>query len=112
MGRSIRRIFLAPILVGSIASLLASAGPAAAENDEATDQSALACRVGHRFSPGPIVNGHNRQPTPREFQARVQELTEWEQKSGAVCRAPSARDEAIIQVPLTDLSRDQIAKDY
>jgi hypothetical protein len=24
------------------------------------------CTIGHRFEPGPIVNGHNRQPTPQK----------------------------------------------
>jgi hypothetical protein len=29
---------------------------------------------GHKFEPGPIVDGHNRQPTPAEFAARTREL--------------------------------------
>jgi hypothetical protein len=29
----------------------------------------------HRFEPGPIVNGHNRQPTPAEFEARIRQYT-------------------------------------
>ena len=29
----------------------------------------------HRFEPGPIVKGHNRQPTPAEFEARIRQYT-------------------------------------
>ena len=32
------------------------------------------CVVGHRFEPGPNVDGHHRQPTPLEFDARMREL--------------------------------------
>jgi hypothetical protein len=32
------------------------------------------CVIGHQFKPGPIVNGRSRQPTPREFEARMREL--------------------------------------
>lgn len=48
-------------------------GPAAADNlGEAKFEGTAWC--GHRFEPGPIVNGRNRQPTPAEFEARRQEL--------------------------------------
>ena len=30
--------------------------------------------VGHRFGPGPIVNGHHRQPTRSEIEERMREL--------------------------------------
>jgi hypothetical protein len=33
-----------------------------------------ACPAGPRFLPGPIVGGHNRQPTQAEFEARMREL--------------------------------------
>jgi hypothetical protein len=32
------------------------------------------CVTGHLFEPGPIVNGHNRQPTQTEIEERTQEL--------------------------------------
>ena len=33
-----------------------------------------ACPAEPHFLPGPIVNGHSRQPTPAEFEARMREL--------------------------------------
>src|SRR5882757_7561258 len=41
--------------------------PAAAQTDAAT----TACFLGHRFVPGPIVDGRHRQPTPGEIEART-----------------------------------------
>jgi hypothetical protein len=32
------------------------------------------CPTGHIFEPGPIVNGHNRQPTQAEIDERTREL--------------------------------------
>lgn len=32
------------------------------------------CITGHKFAPGPIVNGHHRQPTSGEIEARTREL--------------------------------------
>jgi hypothetical protein len=32
------------------------------------------CLVGHLFEPGPIVNGHHRQPTQEEIEERLGEL--------------------------------------
>ena len=34
------------------------------------------CAIRAKFEPGPIVNGHQRQPTQREFDARMQILQE------------------------------------
>lgn len=53
------------------------------------------CVVGHRFEPGPIVEGHNRQPTPLEFDARMRELralaeTGGGSSSGRACSPTSA----------------------
>jgi hypothetical protein len=45
--------------------------------------------VGHRFEPGPVVGGRDRQPTVREFQARMAQLRELEQRDaylGANCQ--------------------------
>jgi hypothetical protein len=44
------------------------------------------CTIGHRFEPGPIVGGHNRQPTLREFQARMAQL-QLEQGAASRCAA-------------------------
>ena len=35
------------------------------------------CIARTRFEPGPIVNGHHRQPTQQEVYLRMQELQEW-----------------------------------
>jgi len=52
-------------------------------------QAETSCMVGHRFEPGPVVGGRNRQPTVREFQARMAQLRELEQRDaylGANCQ--------------------------
>jgi hypothetical protein len=54
--------------------------------------------VGHRFEPGPIVGGHNRQPTVREFQARMAQLLESEQRDADRCARAPAGTEAIRQL--------------
>ena len=60
-----------PQLVALAISLLMVSAPAAAAPASAT---AAPCTVWHRFVPGPIVNGHHRQPTPGEVEARLREL--------------------------------------
>ena len=70
-----KAIRFAVTLVCSLFTVIAVAppSPAAADNlGEAKFEGTASC--GHRFEPGPIVNGHNRQPTPAEFEARRQEL--------------------------------------
>jgi hypothetical protein len=43
-----------------------------------------ACATGHLFEPGPIVNGHHRQPTQVEIETRTREL--WASKmNGGSC---------------------------
>jgi hypothetical protein len=71
----------------------ARANTAAAENGVAMN----ACIAGHRFEPGPILEGHNRQPTVREFQARMQELQELEQRDASRCAGSPVGNEAITQ---------------
>ena len=74
------------VLVLALAAILAGAQPAAAENGGAIALEAPnPCAAGHRFEPGPIMEGHNRQPTVREFQARMQELRQLEQRDAARC---------------------------
>jgi hypothetical protein len=82
-----------------IVALLAAArpGPAAADDRGAIPlQARIPCMAGHRFEPGPIVGGHNRQPTVREFQARMAQLLEFEQDTDRCAGAP-AGTEAIRQ---------------
>ena len=80
-----------------IVALLAAARPdPAAASDRGTIplQARTPCMVGHRFEPGPIVGGHNRQPTVREFQAR---MLEFEQRDADRCAEAPAGTEAIRQ---------------
>ena len=75
-------------LIFALAAMLAAAqpDPATAEDRGAIPlQARSGCIVGHRFEPGPIVAGHNRQPTIREFQWRMRELLELEQRDAYNC---------------------------
>jgi hypothetical protein len=79
------------------------AGAAQPDTTAAEDRGAIllqprnACIVGHRFEPGPIAEGHNLQPTVREFQARMQELWELEQRDAYRCSGSPVGNEAITQ---------------
>jgi hypothetical protein len=83
-----------------IVALLAAAtpGPAAADDRGVIPlQARIPCMAGPRFEPGPIVGGHNRQPTVREFQARMAQLLEFEQRDTDRCAGAPAGTEAIRQ---------------
>jgi hypothetical protein len=87
-------------LIFALVALLAAAwpDPAPAEDRGAIPiQAQTACVVGHRFEPGPIVGGHDRQPTVREFRARMAQLREFEQRDANRCAASPAGTEAIRQ---------------
>jgi hypothetical protein len=61
-------------------TLLISAQAATAE----TSVRIAACATGHVFEPGPIANGHRRQPTQAEIDARTRDL--WASKiNGGSC---------------------------
>jgi hypothetical protein len=93
-----------PCFVGSIFLIVAlptavRPDPAAASDRGAIPLQARApCMAGHRFEPGPIVGGHNRQPTVREFQARMAQLLEFEQRDADRCAEAPAGTEAIRQL--------------
>jgi hypothetical protein len=75
-------------LIFALAAMLAAAQPNAATADNRGAiplQAPSGCVVGHRFTPGPIAGGHNRQPTIPEFQARMRELWELEQRDADRC---------------------------
>jgi hypothetical protein len=59
---------LAAGLLGVVA--LIPPNPAAADS-----RTAVSDICGHKFEPGPIVDGHNRQPTPAEFEARIRQYS-------------------------------------
>jgi hypothetical protein len=87
-------------LIFALAAMLAAAQP---DTTAAEDRGAIllqprnACIVGHRFEPGPIAEGHNLQPTVREFQARMQELWELEQRDAYRCSGSPVGNEVITQ---------------
>jgi hypothetical protein len=86
-----RRPARALTLACSLLAMLAAAqsAPAAADGSEGTQFGRTEpCIVGHRFEPGPIVGGHNRQPTQAEYEARKRELLARIQGSGGHCSAP------------------------
>jgi hypothetical protein len=65
--------------------ILMSAGDALAQTGDGTES----CVTGHRFEPGPIVNGQHRQPTQGEVEARTQQLRAWSKvKAGSCSAAP------------------------
>ena len=81
-----------------IVALLAAAPAAASDRGAIPLQARTPCMVGHRFEPGPIVGGHNRQPTVREYQARMAQLLEFEQRNADRCAEAPAGTEAIRQL--------------
>jgi hypothetical protein len=84
-------------LIFAFAAILAAAQPvpATAEDRGAIPlQARSGCIVGHRFTPGPIAGGHNRQPTIPEFQARMRELWELERSDAYRCVESPVGNEA------------------
>ena len=65
----------APTLVLALFAVIAVATPSLAAADDGGESNFAGTHVcGHKFEPGPFVDGHNRQPTPAEFAARIREL--------------------------------------
>ena len=67
-----RRVVTALTLGCGLSAMLTITQPGWAATDigeGAQSLGAMPCVIGHRFEPGPIVGGHNRQPTPAEFEA-------------------------------------------
>ena len=86
--RTVAWVTLACELTAMLA--LVPLGPAAADDIDGTQSERTApCIAGHRFEPGPIVDGHYRQPTPAEFEARMRELRAISQRSAGSCSAPT-----------------------
>ena len=58
------------------------------------------CIIEHRFEPGPIVNGHRRQPTLGEVEARTQQLRALSKASAGAClAAPRDRGARMLKSP-------------
>jgi hypothetical protein len=86
-----RQVAAAVTLAFGLIAMLAVAPPGSAAADDgggAQSEGTAPCIVGHRFEPGPIVDGHYRQPTPGEFEARMRELRAMSQSSAGSCSAP------------------------
>ena len=62
----------AGMALGLLALFVVAPGTATAQIGDGKPQ----CAIGVKFEPGPIVNGRQRQPTQREFDARMQLLQE------------------------------------
>lgn len=64
--------------LASLLFVIAVAWPSPARADSRADprlEGTTSKFCAHRFEPGPIANGHNRQPTPAEFEARMRQYT-------------------------------------
>jgi hypothetical protein len=86
-----RRVVTALTLGCGLSAMLTITQPGWAATDigeGAQSVGAVPCVIGHRFEPGPIVGGHNRQPTPAEFDARTRELNAWSQGGAGSCSSP------------------------
>jgi len=86
-----RRVVTALTLGCGLSAMLTITQPGWAGTDigeGAQSVGAVPCVIGHRFELGPIVGGHNRQPTPAEFEARTRELMAWSQRSAGSCSSP------------------------
>jgi hypothetical protein len=73
---------------------LNSAGDAMAQTRGKT----VSCIIEHRFEPGPIVNGHHRQPTLGEVEARTQQLRAFSEPNAGFCLA-APRDSGARMLP-------------
>ena len=71
-------VFVAALALGLI---LMSARAATARTGDVTTPWV----IGRRFEPGPIVNGHHRQPTQSEIDARARELWARSKTSAGSC---------------------------
>jgi hypothetical protein len=71
-------VFVAALALGLI--LMSARAATARTGDVITP-----CVIAHRFEPGPIVNGHHRQPTQSEIDARAQELWARRKTSAGSC---------------------------
>ena len=79
-----------PLYTLALGLILIFAGNAAA----GTGNHTAPCVIGHRFEPGPIVNGHNRQPTPAEVEARTRQLRAWSTAGAGSCLGAPSGSEA------------------
>ena len=84
-----------PLSALALGLILIFAGNTAARAGNHT----VPCVIGHRFEPGPIVNGHNRQPTPAEVEARTRQLRAWSAAGAGSCLGAPSGSEANMTTP-------------
>jgi hypothetical protein len=80
------------LVASALGLILIFAGGAMAQTTDEAER----CVTGHRFEPGPIVNGRHRQPTLGEVEARTQQLRALIKASAGSCFAPPHGSEAIM----------------
>jgi hypothetical protein len=68
------------------------------------------CVIWHRFVPGPIVNGHRRQPTPSEVEARLRELQALSKMNAGACSTMPHSAKAIALRPPSPSLTDQVVE--
>jgi hypothetical protein len=90
----------------AISLILVSAPAAKAQTGAGTEP----CVTWHRFEPGPIVNGHRRQPTPREVEVRKRELLAWGKVSAGACAVAPHSAETIMLRPPSARSPDRVVE--
>jgi hypothetical protein len=86
--------------------ILMSAQAATAQTGDGTEP----CVTGHQFEPGPIVNGHRRQPTPGEPEARMRERRTRSKTSAGSGSAAPRNGEAIMLRPPSAHSPDRVVE--
>jgi hypothetical protein len=64
------------------------------------------CGAGLRFLSGPVTNGHNRQPTPAEFEARKRAQEVWSRTATGSCATTGAGDGASLPASSKEPSSD------
>ena len=80
------------LVASALGLILIFAGGAMAQTTDEAER----CVTGHRFEPGPIVNGRHRQPTLGEVEARTQQLRALIKASPGSCFAAPDDIEAIM----------------
>jgi len=83
-----------PQLVAFAISIILISAPAALAQ---TGAGPAPCAIWHRFVPGPIVNGHRRQPTPGEVESRLRELQALSKMNAGACAAVLLNGKTIAQ---------------
>jgi hypothetical protein len=90
----------------ALSLILVSAPAAKAQTDAGTEP----CVTWHRCEPGPIVNGHRRQPTPREIEARMWDLLAWSKVSAGACAVAPHNAKTIVMRPPSARSPDRVVE--